>query len=419
MGNLNETPNSSRLQIAILGRRNAGKSSLINALTGQKVALVAEEPGTTTDPVVKAMELLPLGPVALIDTAGIDDRGALGELRVERTYKVLERTDLALLVLDSQSGVSDFEVELLHKIRSRKIPAVGVVNKVDLAGYDKAKGFQWQEQLQLKLVEVSAKTGAGIAELKKALIRNAPQDDPGPSLMGDLIRAGDWVVLVIPVDSAAPKGRLILPQQQVLREVLDQGGIAITTKEDRLKETLEQLGRKPAIVITDSQAFKKVAADTPEEIPLTSFSILFARYKGDLLELVRGVKALKGIQPGDRVLVAEGCTHHRQCDDIGTVKIPRWLRQLVGGEIKFEWASGRSLPEDLSRFRLVIHCGGCMLNRREMSYRVELAKEQGVPIVNYGVFIAYAQGAFPRALRPFPELKALVEEFQQTGLSMG
>lgn len=295
---------------------------------------------------------------------------------------------------------------------------MGVVNKVDWAGYDKAKVFQWQEQLQLKLVEVSAKTGAGIAELKMAIIGNAPQDDPGPSLVGDF-DAGDWVVLVIPIDSAAPKGRLILPQQQVIRAVLDQGGIAITTKEDRLKETLEWLGKKPALVITDSQAFKKVAADTPEEIPLTSFSILFARYKGDLVELVKGVKALKGIRPGDRVLVAEGCTHHRQCNDIGTVKIPKWLRQLVGGEIEFEWASGLSMPEDLSGYRLIIHCGGCMLNRREMNYRIEMAKEQGVPIVNYGVFIAYAQGAFPRALRPFPELQGLVEEFQQTGLSMG
>ena len=411
MGNLNQTPNSSRLQIAILGRRNAGKSSIINALTNQTVALVSAEPGTTTDPVVKAMELLPLGPVALIDTAGLDDTGTLGRLRVERSYEVLNRIDLAVLVLDSQSGVSDFEVGLLHNIRSRKIPVVGVVNKVDLAGYDKTKGFQWQGQLQLKLVEVSAKTGAGIAELKMALIRNAPQDGPGPPLVGDLIRGGDLVVLVVSLDNAAPKGRLILPQQQVIREVLDHGGIAITTKEDRLKETLGQLGKKPALVITDSQVFKKVAADTPQEIPLTSFSILFARYKGDLSELVRGAQALKDIQPGDRVLVAEGCTHHRQCDDIGTVKIPQWVRELAGGELEFEWASGRSLPRDLSRFRLVVHCGGCMLERREMNFRVELAKEQGVPIVNYGVFIAYVQGAFPRALRPFPELKDLLEKF--------
>ncbi|MGE5605429.1 MAG: [FeFe] hydrogenase H-cluster maturation GTPase HydF [Bacteroidota bacterium] len=411
MGNLNETPNSSRLQIAIFGRRNAGKSSLINALTGQKVALVAEEPGTTTDPVVKAMELLPLGPVALIDTAGIDDTGALGELRVERTYQVLNRCDLAMLVLDSRAGITHFEVELLRKIRSQRIPVVGVVNQVDREGYDSAQRLKWQEQLQLELVEVSAQTGAGISELKMALIMEALRAEQGSSLAGDLFEPGDWVVLVIPIDSAAPKGRLILPQQQVFREILDRGGIAIATKEDRLQETLAHLGRKPALVITDSQAFKKVAAETPLEIPLTSFSILFARFKGDFIELVKGAKALKDLRPGDRVLVAEGCTHHRQCDDIGTVKIPKWLRQLAGGELEFEWASGMSMPQDLPGYRLIIHCGGCMLNRREMGYRVALAKEQGVPIVNYGVFIAYAQGAFPRALRPFPELKGLLEEF--------
>ena len=410
MSNLNETPNSSRLQIAIFGRRNAGKSSLINALTNQIVALVSAEPGTTTDPVTKAMELLPLGPVALIDTAGLDDVGPLGELRVERTYKVLNKTDLALLVFDSLTGVTDFEMELLQTIRAKNIPVVGVVNKVDLAGYDRAKHLEWQKQLQLDLVEVSATTGAGITELKTALIRTAPNQDGEETLVGDLIKPGDFAVLVIPIDSAAPKGRLILPQQQVIREILDRGGVAVTTKEDRLKETLEHLGRKPEIVITDSQAFKRVAAETPPEIPLTSFSILFARHKGDLVELVKGVKAVKELRPGDKVLVAEGCTHHRQCDDIGTVKIPRWLNQLIGGEINFEWASGFSLPQDLSKYRLVIHCGGCMLNRREMKYRIGLAMERNVPIVNYGVFIAYAQGAFPRALRPFPELKTLLEE---------
>lgn len=409
MGNLNDTPNSSRLQIAIFGRRNAGKSSLINALANQAVALVSAEPGTTTDPVTKAMELLPLGPVVLIDTAGLDDTGPLGELRVGRTYEVLNSTDLALLVLDSQTGITGLEVELLQIIRSKKIPVVGVVNKVDSAGYSGAERLKWQEQLQLELVEVSTKTGAGVSELKMAIIRNTPGEDKERFLIGDLIKPGDFAVLVIPIDKAAPKGRLILPQQQVIRDILDRGGIVVATKEDRLEETLEQLGKKPAIVITDSQAFLKVAADTPPEIPLTSFSILFARYKGDLIELVKGVKAIKGIRPGDRVLIAEGCTHHRQTDDIGTVKIPRLLRQLAGGEINFEWASGLSLPKDLSRYRLVIHCGGCMLNRREMEYRVALAKEQAVPIVNYGVFIAYTQGAFPRALKPFPELKSLLD----------
>jgi [FeFe] hydrogenase H-cluster maturation GTPase HydF len=411
MSNLNETPNSSRLQIAIFGRRNAGKSSLINALTNQTVALVSAEPGTTTDPVTKAMELSTLGPVALIDTAGLDDTGPLGELRVERTYQVLNKTDLALLVLDSLTGVADLETELLQTIRAKNIPVVGVVNKIDLAGYDRAKRLEWQKELQLDLAEVSATTGAGIAELKTALIRTASNQDGEGTLVGGLIKPGDFAVLAIPIDSAAPKGRLILPQQQVIREILDRGGVAVTAKEDRLKETLEHLGRKPEIVITDSQAFKRVAAETPPEIPLTSFSILFARYKGDLAELVKGVKAVKELRPGDKVLVAEGCTHHRQCDDIGTVKIPKWLRQLVGGEIEFEWASGLSIPEDLSEYRLVIHCGGCMLNRREMKYRIGLARERNVPIVNYGVFIAYAQGAFPRALRPFPELKALLEEF--------
>lgn len=412
MGNLNETPNSSRLQIAIFGRRNAGKSSLINALTNQTVALVSAEPGTTTDPVTKAMELLPLGPIVLIDTAGIDDTGALGELRVERTYEVMNRVDLAVLVLDCQTGVTDFELNLLQTIRARKIPVVGTVNKVDFPGYNRAERLKWQEQLQLELVEVSTVTGAGISELKTAIIRNAPNQEMGQPLIGDLIKPGDFAVLVIPIDTAAPKGRLILPQQQVIREILDRGGVAITTKEDGLKETLEHLGKKPAIVITDSQAFKSVASDTPPEIPLTSFSILFARYKGDLLELVRGVKAVKELRPGDKVLVAEGCTHHRQCDDIGSVKIPRWLNQLAGGGIDFEWASGSSLPQDLSKYRLVIHCGGCMLNQREMKYRVALAKEQAVSIVNYGVFIAFAQGAFPRALEPFPELKALLEEMK-------
>lgn len=409
MSSLNETPTSSRLQIAIFGRRNAGKSSLINALTNQAVALVSAEPGTTTDPVTKAMELLPLGPVVLIDTAGLDDTGPLGELRIGRTYEVLNRTDLALLVLDSQTGVTNFEAELLQTIRAKNIPVIGVINKVDLAGYTDAERLKWQEQLQLELVEVSAATGAGISELKMAIVRNAPGDDREPFLVGDLIKPGDFAVLVIPIDKAAPKGRLILPQQQVIRDILERDGMAVVTKEYELKETLEHLGKKPAIVITDSQAFLKVAADTPPEIPLTSFSILFARYKGDLTELVKGTMAIEKIRPGDRVLIAEGCTHHRQSDDIGTVKIPRWLRQLVGGEINFDWASGLSLPKDLSRYQLIIHCGGCMLNRREMGYRVALAKEQAVPIVNYGVFIAYAQGVFPRALRPFPELKFLLD----------
>jgi len=291
-----------------------------------------------------------------------------------------------------------------------------VITKADLTGYNGARRQEWQEKLGTELIEVSARDGTGIAELKMAMIHKAPNNEADLFLVRDLIRPGDVVVLVIPIDSAAPKGRLILPQQQVIRDVLDRNAIAVLTKETELKATLEQLGKKPALVVTDSQVFSKVAADTPLEIPLTSFSILFARFKGDLPELVRGVKNVEKLKPGDRVLVAEGCTHHRQCDDIGTVKIPRWLRQQVGGDLNFEWASGMTMPQDLSKYRLVIHCGGCMLNRQMMKYRVAAAREQGTPIVNYGVFIAYVNGVFPRALQPFQELKPFLdEEFKNTG----
>jgi [FeFe] hydrogenase H-cluster maturation GTPase HydF len=408
MTDLNATPSASRLQIAIFGRRNAGKSSLMNALTSQPAALVSENPGTTTDPVFKAMELLPLGPVVFIDTAGLDDVGPLGELRVKRTYDILGRTDLALIVIDGQTGLTNFEIDLAKEIRARNIPVVGVVNKLDLQALTPEQHQAWQEQLQTDLVEVSAYTGTGISELKEVLIRNARLIDEEPFLVRDLIKAGDFVVLVIPIDKAAPKGRLILPQQQVIRDILEHDGMAVVTKEYELKETIEHLGKKPALVITDSQAFLKVAADTPREIPLTSFSILFARQKGDLAELIKGAKAVDGLRPGDGVLIAEGCTHHRQSDDIGTVKIPRWLRQAVGGELNFEWASGQGLPADLNKYKLIVHCGGCMLNRREMRRRLSLAKERDVPIVNYGVLIAYLQGIFPRALEPFPEVRMLL-----------
>jgi [FeFe] hydrogenase H-cluster maturation GTPase HydF len=410
MNDLNSTPSSSRLQIAIFGRRNAGKSSLMNALTNQSVALVSENPGTTTDPVFKAMELLPLGPIVLIDTAGLDDVGPLGELRVQRTYDILNRTDLALLVIDAQAGLTDFEIQLAKEIRQKNIPVIGIINKTDLQEFAPGQYPEWQSQLQMDLIAVSAVTGAGIPDLKMALIRHAPGDDQEPFLVGDLMKPGDFVVLVVPIDKAAPKGRLILPQQQVIRDILEHDGIAVVTKEYELKATLEQLGRKPALVITDSQVFLKVAADTPKKIPLTSFSILFARQKGELAELVKGATAVEKLQPGDRILIAEGCTHHRQSDDIGTVKIPRWLRQAVGGELKFEWVSGLSLPKDISQYKLVVHCGGCMLNRREMMYRLALVKEQQIPIVNYGVLIAYLQGIFPRALEPFPEAQVFLEQ---------
>ena len=410
MDNMNQTPSSSRLHIALFGRRNAGKSSLLNALTHQQAALVSTEPGTTTDPVSKAMELLPLGPVVFIDTAGLDDRGSLGEMRVEKSYEVLNHTDLAVLVLDGPTGLSDFDIHLLEKVRFKGIPVVGVINKQDIVDDLPEKRREWEAKLGLELIEVSAVSGQGLDALKMALVHNASVDDLKQVLTGDLLRPGDLAVLVVPIDKAAPKGRLILPQQQVIRDILDHNALALVTKETELQAALNFLDKKPALVITDSQAFAMAAAHTPREIPLTSFSILLARQKGDLQQLVRGALAIKELRPGDRVLIAEGCTHHRQSDDIGTVKIPRWLRQTVGGELEFEWTSGLTLPQDLHRYRMVVHCGGCMLNRREMLYRLSLAREQGVPMVNYGVLIAYVQGILPRVLEPFPEVREIIGE---------
>jgi [FeFe] hydrogenase H-cluster maturation GTPase HydF len=404
---MNETPQSSRIHIAVFGRRNAGKSSLINALTNQPVALVSAQPGTTTDPVSKSMELLPLGPVVLIDTAGLDDSGELGVLRVKRSYEVLHRSDLAILVIDGVVGLTGIELEILQIIQSKKIPFVIVVNKIDQADLTPACLQDWGEILPVNPILVSTVTGAGISNLKEALIRQAPNVEQELLLVGDLAPPGEPVILVVPIDKAAPKGRLILPQQQVIRDLLEHDAIAVVTKEQELRETLATLGRKPALVITDSQAFLKVAADTPKDIPMTSFSILFARQKGDLLELAEGAKTISALQPGDRVLIAEGCTHHRQSDDIGTVKIPRWLRQMVGGELTFQWSSGFHLPDNLREFKLIVHCGACMLSRREMLYRLSLVREQGIPIVNYGILIAYVHGLLPRVLEPFPEVKRL------------
>ncbi|MGI1691836.1 [FeFe] hydrogenase H-cluster maturation GTPase HydF [Thermoanaerobacter uzonensis] len=407
---MNTTPTSSRLHIAIFGRRNAGKSSLINALTNQEVALVSDVAGTTTDPVSKAMEILPIGPVVIIDTAGLDDTGELGELRVKKTYEVLNRTDLAILVIDGTIGLSEFEENILKVIRDKNIPVVGVINKKDLSQYSEEDKRKWEEKLKLELIEVSALKKHGIEALKMILIKKAPYDDRELSIVGDLIKPGDFVVLVVPIDKAAPKGRLILPQQQTIRDILDNDAMAIVTKEHELKETLQNIGKKPSLVITDSQAFLKVSADTPKDIPLTSFSILFARYKGDLEELIRGVKAIKKLKPGDKVLIAEGCTHHRQSDDIGKVKIPRWIRQIVGGDIQFDWSSGITFPDNLEEYSLIVHCGACMLNRREMMYRISYAKSKNVPIVNYGVLIAYVQGLMPRAIEMFPLAKMIYEE---------
>ncbi|ABP66733.1 small GTP-binding protein [Caldicellulosiruptor saccharolyticus DSM 8903] len=397
---MNTTPRSERLHIAIFGKRNAGKSSLINAITNQPIAIVSDMPGTTTDPVYKSMEILPLGPVVLIDTAGIDDVGELGKLRIEKTLEVLNKTDIAILVVSDIDDLT-YEKQLAKLFDEKKVPRIGVLNKIDKDPNYKEKLSFLQTSLGMPFLAVSCVTLKGIDELKSSLAKLVPDIGEDLRIVGDLINPGDFVVLVVPIDKAAPKGRLILPQQQTIRDILDSDAIAIVTKEYELKETIENLGKKPAIVITDSQAFLKVDADTPPDIPLTSFSILFARYKGDLVEFVEGVRKIKDLKPGDTVLIAEACTHHRQSDDIGTVKIPRWLRQIAGFDINFEWVSGYNYPKDLTKYKLIIHCGGCMITRREMLFRVELAKKQGVPITNYGIMIAYVHGILPRALKPF------------------
>lgn len=399
---MNSTPRSNRIHIALFGKRNAGKSSLINAITKQETAVVSPVKGTTTDPVYKSMELLPLGPVVFIDTAGLDDEGELGELRKRKTLEVVEKTDLALLVVDAEEGLSDFDISLAAYLRQKKIPSLGVLNKIDLEAGSEPLLKEMREKLELAVYAVSAASGKGINELRKAMGEAVPDDEDKFKIVGDLVRPGDFVVLVTPIDKAAPKGRLILPQQQTIRDILEADAIAVVTKEYELKETLERLGTKPALVITDSQAFLKVAADTPKDVPLTSFSILFARHKGDLAELVRGARALEKLQDGDKILVAEACTHHQQSDDIGRVKIPRWIRQNTGKELHFEHASGYTFPGNITDYSLIVHCGSCMLNRRSMLHRIAQAVDAGVPIVNYGVLIAYVQGIFPRAIDMFP-----------------
>jgi [FeFe] hydrogenase H-cluster maturation GTPase HydF len=399
---MNSTPRSNRIHIALFGKRNAGKSSLINAITKQETAVVSPVKGTTTDPVYKSMELLPLGPVVFIDTAGLDDEGELGELRKRKTLEVVEKTDLALLVVDAEEGLSDFDISLAAYLRQKKIPSLGVLNKIDLEAGSEPLLKEMREKLELAVYAVSAASGKGINELRKAMGEAVPDEEDKFKIVGDLVRPGDFVVLVTPIDKAAPKGRLILPQQQTIRDILEADAIAVVTKEYELKETLERLGTKPALVITDSQAFLKVAADTPKDVPLTSFSILFARHKGDLAELVRGARALEKLQDGDKILVAEACTHHQQSDDIGRVKIPRWIRQNTGKELHFEHASGYTFPGNITDYSLIVHCGSCMLNRRSMLHRIAQAVDAGVPIVNYGVLIAYVQGIFPRAIDMFP-----------------
>jgi [FeFe] hydrogenase H-cluster maturation GTPase HydF len=391
---VNHTPRGNRLHIAIFGRRNAGKSSLINALTNQDIALVSDIAGTTTDPVYKSMEILPIGPVVIIDTAGIDDEGIIGELRIKKTKEVLNKTDLALIVTDNKVGIGHFEEELLQAIKEKAIPVVIVINKIDI------HQSEVQINRNLPIVRVSALTELGIEQLKQAIIENAPKETEVP-LVGDLIEREDMVVLVTPIDSSAPKGRMILPQVQVIRDILDNDGLMTVCKETELKEALESLKKPPKLVITDSQVFAQVSKIVPQDIPLTSFSILFARYKGDLKELVEGARAIKNLRPGDNVLIAEGCTHHRQDDDIGRAKIPKWLEKEAGGKLNFEWVSGNGFQENLSKYKLIVHCGACMQNRREMMSRINMAKSFNVPIVNYGVFISYVTKISDRVLQPF------------------
>jgi [FeFe] hydrogenase H-cluster maturation GTPase HydF len=407
---LNETPRASRVHIALFGRRNAGKSSIINAITEQDLAIVSEVKGTTTDPVYKSIEILPIGPCVIIDTAGIDDIGQLGELRIKKTLEVLDKTDVALLVVDSASGINEDDRLTLNRIKDKKIPVILVMNKSDIANVSQDEIEGLKNELKIPVVAASALMKQGIKELKKEIVGLLPEEEDKFKIVGDLIGPGDFVVLVTPIDKAAPKGRLILPQQQTIRDILESDAIAIVTKEYELKETLENLGKKPKLVITDSQAFLKVAADTPKDIPLTSFSMLFARYKGDLAELVRGARAIERLKDGDKVLVSEGCTHHKQSDDIGTVKIPRWIRQITGKQIEFEHSSGATFTEDVKKYALIVHCGACMLNRAAMNSRIENARELNVPIVNYGVLIAYVQGILDRVLEPFPLAKMIWEE---------
>lgn len=415
---VNDTPRSSRLHIAIFGRSNAGKSSLINAITKQDAAVVSPVKGTTTDPVYKAMELLPLGPVVFIDTAGLDEAGELGELRKQKTLEVLNKSDMALIVVDAACGVTSFDRQIAETVRSKGIPAIGIMNKIDLIGDKKLSHAEdlaalvnrTEQELGMKVFPVSAVERQGIGDLMKALIAAVPDYDDKFRIIGDLVAPGDLVVLVVPIDKAAPKGRLILPQQQTIRDLLESDAIAVVTKEFELKETLESLGRKPRLVITDSQVFLKAQGDTPKDIPLTSFSILFARHKGNLEELVRGARAIDRLQDGDKVLIAEACTHHQQPDDIGKVKIPRWIRQATGKQLQFDFANGMKFPDNVRDYSLIVHCGGCMMNRRQMLWRVEQAAQAGVPIVNYGVAIAHVQGILERAISPFPLARLAWEE---------
>jgi len=436
---MQNTPRGMRLHIGIFGRRNAGKSSILNKLTKQDISIVSEIAGTTTDPVEKAMELLPLGPVLFVDTAGIDDEGSLGEMRIQKTRKIFDRVDIAIIVCDSQEW-NDFEYGLYEEFKSRNIPIIAVFNKIDLYE-DNAElqsrhceelatkqSIDWsrvggllrfarnddQALIDIEPVFVSAKENIGIKELKEKIINSAPEEFlNSPSIVSDLVPAGELAILVVPIDLEAPKGRLILPQVQTIRDLLDNDSMVMVVKERELKEALDRLKKPPALVITDSQAFLKVSADVPKEIKLTSFSILFARFKGELNEFVKGTVVIDKLKTGDKVLICESCTHHAIGDDIGRVKIPRWLTQYVGGKLEFEHYAGHDFPENIKDYKLIIHCGACMTNRREILSRLMKAGEAGIPITNYGLTIAYSLGIFERALEPFPMAKLIYEEVKK------
>ena len=393
---LNDTPSGERIHIGFFGRRNAGKSSVVNAVTGQELAVVSDTKGTTTDPVSKAMELLPLGPVMIIDTPGFDDVGELGEKRIQKTKQILNRTDIAVLVVDAKKGFTATDKQLLALIQEKELPYLIIYNKSDLL-----EKIPKEEEYS---IYISALEKIGIQECKEKLAHQIPTEDMTLQIVGDLLCPGDLAVLVIPIDSAAPKGRLILPQQQVIRDILEAGAAAVTVRNTELAKTLQKLEGKVRMVITDSQAFEEVAAIVPKEIPLTSFSILMARFKGYLETAVKGIQAVDSLKDGDRILVSEGCTHHRQCEDIGTVKLPNWLLKYTGKDLKFEWSSGREFKEDLSPYAMVIHCGGCMLNEREVKYRMKCAVDQGIPFTNYGIAIAYMKGILQRSIEPIPNL---------------
>ena len=430
---MNETPSADRVHIGFFGRRNAGKSSIVNKVTGQELAVVSDVKGTTTDPVSKAMELLPMGPVVIIDTPGIDDEGHLGELRVRKAKQVLNRVDVAVLVVDATVGKTSVDEELIHIFKEKEIPYLVVYNKADLLktkdgnrlssdnnlnrnthGAVKESNVSQKQDHENQNAEqsiyASAATGQNIYELKEKIASLAVTDELKLRLVGDLLEPSDFAILVVPIDKAAPKGRLILPQQQTIRDVLEAGAAAIVIKEDELSNTLETLGKKPKLVITDSQVFARVSEETPEDIWLTSFSILFARFKGNLKTAAAGAAALDRLKDGDKILISEGCTHHRQCDDIGTVKLPRWIRNYTGKELEFEYSSGRDFPEDVTKYSLIVHCGGCMLNEREMRYRQKCALDQEIPITNYGIAIAYMQGILKRCVEMFPDVRKELEQ---------